>query len=755
MPDQKYTADPHLVVLTGAESFPIATGSADYYTTPADVKTYVFNAYGGQTSIQNVGTIGTGTWAGDFQPRITSIPSTATISPNPAITDIYIVTTLGVSTVINPITAGANPGRKLEIRIKDNGTAQGISYGANIRFNGITPLLTTTVSRTVYLGMEFNFIDNIYDVLFCTDSIGKTPVFASLTAAKSGIPLGSRSDGLTVMITGVGEYWWLAADLTDTGLIVKASPGLLPPVDKIYNIVGTSADAAREGGAANNYYGGSTAFQNAYNAALTFVTSSPVRVCLNFGVTCGANASTSLVGGLVLAADWNINICVNGINPAVSVLGIIDGTNASGAGRSINAIFFYNVLLLGANLSATGASGNSGSMTGGSFLNCVLGSINTSITNAANTTGTGGAVSVLNVPSAGFPRFGTSHVLGPITTSAQGAVPAGFVTFLNCTISGPVTSAISPNTGGFGIFINCLMAGAFSCNSSTIFTHTFQGCTASNVTTQLNLTLADGAQVVIDRSSVNLNTLTLNGTGATQPIVNISNSTVYSLSSATNTHLKIKWLAYNSYIKFVATALALNTIGENSSIINSVIDRDISGGDAAFPTIKQIGVGCEFINSTIINNGTQSASGTIGNSSNVSVKFIGSRNIVGRPTLNVSLIGDEDVSQLISTTDATVTTIFTIPIPTGQRCKITANVEATSGTNVLNGQKYNIIRNDAGTLTKVSGTDISTIPIFQDAGLSGATFVLAISGTNLLVQVTGLVATNINWTATIKTSFSF
>jgi hypothetical protein len=46
--------------------------------------------------------------------------------------------------------------------------------------------------------------------------------WASVAAAKAGVPLGARFDGLTVKITGDGEYWWLAADLTDTGLVPVA-----------------------------------------------------------------------------------------------------------------------------------------------------------------------------------------------------------------------------------------------------------------------------------------------------------------------------------------------------------------------------------------------------------------------------------------------------------------------------------------------------------------------------------------------------
>ena len=63
------------------------------------------------------------------------------------------------------------------------------------------------------------------------DPVNAVPVdsnygpYASLAAAKAAIVLALRYDGLTVKINGLGEYWWLQADLTDTGLIAKSTGG--------------------------------------------------------------------------------------------------------------------------------------------------------------------------------------------------------------------------------------------------------------------------------------------------------------------------------------------------------------------------------------------------------------------------------------------------------------------------------------------------------------------------------------------------
>lgn len=57
--------------------------------------------------------------------------------------------------------------------------------------------------------------------------------FANIAAAKAAIPLGLRYDGLTVQITGSGNFWWLQADLTDLGLVAKGIGSLTLSTDEL------------------------------------------------------------------------------------------------------------------------------------------------------------------------------------------------------------------------------------------------------------------------------------------------------------------------------------------------------------------------------------------------------------------------------------------------------------------------------------------------------------------------------------------
>jgi len=55
--------------------------------------------------------------------------------------------------------------------------------------------------------------------------------YASHAQACAKVPPAMRSDGLTVLLTGKGEYWWLAPDFSDAGLVPKQSGGSGPQLE--------------------------------------------------------------------------------------------------------------------------------------------------------------------------------------------------------------------------------------------------------------------------------------------------------------------------------------------------------------------------------------------------------------------------------------------------------------------------------------------------------------------------------------------
>lgn len=69
--------------------------------------------------------------------------------------------------------------------------------------------------------------------------------YATTADAITAVPLGVRYDGLTVKIIGDGEYWWLDADLSDSGLIPITGGGTLLTASNGLTVVGSDV---QEGG---------------------------------------------------------------------------------------------------------------------------------------------------------------------------------------------------------------------------------------------------------------------------------------------------------------------------------------------------------------------------------------------------------------------------------------------------------------------------------------------------------------------------
>lgn len=104
----------------------------------------------------------------------------------------------------------------------------------------------------------------------------------------------------------------------------------------------------------------------------------------------------------------------------------------------------------------------------------------------------------------------------------------------------------------------------------------------------------------------------------------------------------------------------------------------------------------------------------------------------------------------VSTTDATPTTLATIAVPTGNAITISGIVVARNTTSTINnatGGRFTATAiNTAGTVTLAGPTDVLV------SATSTGTFDVIVSGTNLVVQVTGIAATAYNWSVSYSKS---
>ena len=111
---------------------------------------------------------GTTTTAITFlNPRVQTVASSATVTPTSTNDLVKITAQAAGLTLANPTGTFAE-GQALIIRIKDNGTARGITYGSDYRAIGVTLPITTVLSKTTYLGIIYNDTDTKWDVVGVT-----------------------------------------------------------------------------------------------------------------------------------------------------------------------------------------------------------------------------------------------------------------------------------------------------------------------------------------------------------------------------------------------------------------------------------------------------------------------------------------------------------------------------------------------------------------------------------------------------------
>lgn len=96
-------------------------------------------------------------------PRIDGVSTSSGILIDSATTDQYNVTALAEG-VVFAVTAGIE-GQKLNIRIKDNGTSQTLSWDSNFQPIGVALPATTTSSKLLYVGCIYNTQSSTWDVV--------------------------------------------------------------------------------------------------------------------------------------------------------------------------------------------------------------------------------------------------------------------------------------------------------------------------------------------------------------------------------------------------------------------------------------------------------------------------------------------------------------------------------------------------------------------------------------------------------------
>ena len=99
------------------------------------------------------------------QQRTNTIASAATVTPSANLSDVYEVTALAEACTIAAPSGTPQPNQKLLIKLRDNGTAQTLTWNAVYRVVETTLPTTTTPNKTHYVGCIYNVTDTVWDVI--------------------------------------------------------------------------------------------------------------------------------------------------------------------------------------------------------------------------------------------------------------------------------------------------------------------------------------------------------------------------------------------------------------------------------------------------------------------------------------------------------------------------------------------------------------------------------------------------------------
>ena len=97
--------------------------------------------------------------------RVGTVVSHATPSINVGDVDMFTITAqaAAITSMTTNLTGTPTSGQKLIIRIKDDGTARAITWGASFASRGATLPTTTTLSKVTYVGLIYNSTATIWD----------------------------------------------------------------------------------------------------------------------------------------------------------------------------------------------------------------------------------------------------------------------------------------------------------------------------------------------------------------------------------------------------------------------------------------------------------------------------------------------------------------------------------------------------------------------------------------------------------------
>lgn len=130
---------------------------------------YILNPFTGQFDSEgSVSATSTTTFTNKrITPRVNTVTSSATPTVNSDTTDIFTITALAaaITSMTTNLSGTPTVGQKLEFRIKDDGTARAITWGASFAARGVALPTTTVISKYLRVLFEWNDVTTTWDCI--------------------------------------------------------------------------------------------------------------------------------------------------------------------------------------------------------------------------------------------------------------------------------------------------------------------------------------------------------------------------------------------------------------------------------------------------------------------------------------------------------------------------------------------------------------------------------------------------------------
>lgn len=279
-------------------------------------------------------------------------------------------------------------------------------------------------------------------------------------------------------------------------------------------------------------------------------------------------------------------------------------------------------------------------------------------------------------------------------------------------------------------------------NAGSGSTYTLQTTGNMRAIMTLQQTPSYGVVISVPQVDGGLITRTLAGSGS----ISISDPT----GAAGNPTLSV---TPSSTVQLINTRVDGSIVGSARSTLNFISGTNIGINAVDTGTITDITF--NSISDPLISSGpfviTQATAGLSGatNLGSLPTGYVFSTVVSGVSTLSTISSIPVPTTVTVSTTNATPTTLGTISIASNTCVTIDGIVSArnTSGTinNTCGGRFTCSAINTSGTVTLAATADVTV------QSTSTATFNVVVSGTNLIIQVTGIAATDYSWSSSYTT----